>query len=87
MLLDLDHPQRVIGLCRAPLLVPEAPSETSGGIRNNVIFPGGMILEDTGKVESSTARPIPSSALRPPTWRTCFGCVTRKTCRTGAADG
>ena len=51
MLLDLDHPQRVIGLCRAPLLVPEAPYETSGGIRNNVIFPGGMILEDTGEVK------------------------------------
>jgi beta-1,4-mannooligosaccharide/beta-1,4-mannosyl-N-acetylglucosamine phosphorylase len=51
MLLDLNHPERVIGLCRTPLLAPEAPYETSGGIRNNVIFPGGMILEDSGEVK------------------------------------
>ena len=51
MLLDLDDPRKVIGLCREPLLVPEAPYEVSGGIRNNVIFPGGMILEDSGEVK------------------------------------
>jgi len=51
MLLDLDQPHKVIGLCRHPLLAPEAPYETSGGFRNNIIFPGGMILEDTGEVK------------------------------------
>jgi beta-1,4-mannooligosaccharide/beta-1,4-mannosyl-N-acetylglucosamine phosphorylase len=51
MLLDLEDPARVIGYSKAPLMVPEAPYEVSGGIRNNVIFPGGMILEDTGEVK------------------------------------
>ena len=30
---------------------PEAPYEISGGFRNNVIFPGGMIIEDIGEVK------------------------------------
>ncbi|GBF71901.1 glycosidase [Paenibacillus sp. 598K] len=51
MLLDLDDPKRVIGLCKEPLLVPEADYEVSGGFRNNVIFPGGMILEEDGEVK------------------------------------
>lgn len=51
MLLDLDDPKKVVGLCREPLLAPEAPYETGGGFRNNVIFPGGMILEQTGEVK------------------------------------
>ena len=51
MLLDLDDPGKVIGLYREPLLAPEAPYEIEGGFRNNVIFPGGMILEDTGEVK------------------------------------
>lgn len=51
MLLDPDDPRRVIGLAREPLLAPEAPYETGGGFRNDVIFPGGMILEDTGEVK------------------------------------
>jgi beta-1,4-mannooligosaccharide/beta-1,4-mannosyl-N-acetylglucosamine phosphorylase len=51
MLLDRDDPRKVIGISRDPLLVPEASYEVSGGIRNNVIFPGGMILEDTGEVK------------------------------------
>ena len=51
MLLDLEDPRKVVGLCREPLLAPEAPYEVSGGFRNNVIFPGGMILEDTGEVK------------------------------------
>jgi beta-1,4-mannooligosaccharide/beta-1,4-mannosyl-N-acetylglucosamine phosphorylase len=51
MLLDLHEPWKVIGLCREPLLAPEAPYETGGGFRNDVIFPGGMILEDTGEVK------------------------------------
>lgn len=51
MLLDLHEPWKVIGLCREPLLAPEAPYETDGGFRNHVIFPGGMVLEDGGEVK------------------------------------
>jgi len=51
MLLDLEDPRRVTGLYREPLLAPEAEYEVAGGYRNNVIFPGGMILEDTGEVK------------------------------------
>jgi beta-1,4-mannooligosaccharide/beta-1,4-mannosyl-N-acetylglucosamine phosphorylase len=51
MLLDLQDPRRVVGLCREPLLAPEAPYETDGGFRNDVLFPGGMILEESGEVK------------------------------------
>ncbi|MFA6665459.1 MAG: glycoside hydrolase family 130 protein, partial [Armatimonadota bacterium] len=51
MLLDLKNPQKVTGLCREPLIVPKFPYEIESGYRNNVIFPGGMILEDTGEVK------------------------------------
>ncbi len=50
MLLDLEDPSRVVGLSRKPLLVPEAPCETHG-FRGEVVFPGGMILEDSGEVK------------------------------------
>lgn len=51
MLLDLDNPSRVLGMHKSPLLVPEADYEVAGGFRNNVIFPGGMLLEDSGEVK------------------------------------
>lgn len=51
MLLDLDDPRKVSGLCREPLLVPEAPYETEGGFRNDVVFPGALILEEGGEVK------------------------------------
>lgn len=51
MLLDLEQPWKVIGLSDLPLLAPEAPYEVAGGFRNDVIFPGGMILEDNGEVK------------------------------------
>jgi beta-1,4-mannooligosaccharide/beta-1,4-mannosyl-N-acetylglucosamine phosphorylase len=51
MLLDLEDPRRIIALSRVPLLIPEAPYEIAGGFRNHVVFPGGMILEDTGEVK------------------------------------
>ena len=51
MLLDLDDPARVIGMCRSPLIAPEALYETAGGLRNDVIFPCGAILEDSGEVK------------------------------------
>jgi len=51
MLLDLDDPSKVIGFSREPLIAPELDYEVEGGFRNDVIFPGGMILEDTGEVK------------------------------------
>ncbi|UQZ83082.1 Beta-1,4-mannooligosaccharide phosphorylase [Paenibacillus konkukensis] len=51
MLLDLDDPSRIAGMSKSPLLAPEAAYETSGGFRNDVIFPGGMILEPSGEVK------------------------------------
>jgi beta-1,4-mannooligosaccharide/beta-1,4-mannosyl-N-acetylglucosamine phosphorylase len=51
MLLDLENPAKIIGMSKSPLLAPEAPYEVDGGFRNHVIFPGGMILEDTGEVK------------------------------------
>lgn len=51
MLLDLDDPRKILGISPHPLLAPEAPYETGGGFRNDVIFPGGMILEDSGEVK------------------------------------
>ncbi len=51
MLLDLDDPRKIIGLCDTPLIAPEAPYEVAGGFRDQVIFPGGMILENDGEVK------------------------------------
>ena len=51
MLLDLDDPGKIIGFYEEPLMAPEAGYETEGGFRNNVIFPGGMVLEDSGEVK------------------------------------
>lgn len=51
MLLDLEDPSRIIGMSPSPLLAPEAEYEVSGGFRNHVIFPGGMVLEDSGEVK------------------------------------
>jgi predicted GH43/DUF377 family glycosyl hydrolase len=50
MLLDRDDPSRVIGLMREPLLQPETDYELEG-FRGSVIFPCGMILEDSGEVK------------------------------------
>jgi beta-1,4-mannooligosaccharide/beta-1,4-mannosyl-N-acetylglucosamine phosphorylase len=50
MLLDRDEPWKVIGLMREPLLTPEADYEING-FRGSVIFPTGMILEDSGEVK------------------------------------
>jgi beta-1,4-mannooligosaccharide/beta-1,4-mannosyl-N-acetylglucosamine phosphorylase len=51
MLLDLANPHRVLAMSKRPLLAPEAIYETTGGYRNYVIFPTGMILEDSGEVK------------------------------------
>ena len=50
MLLDLENPNKVIGIGQTPLLVPEAEYECDG-FRGHTIFPGGMILEDSGEVK------------------------------------
>jgi beta-1,4-mannooligosaccharide/beta-1,4-mannosyl-N-acetylglucosamine phosphorylase len=50
MLLDLENPAKITGLCPEPLIKPEAPYERNG-FRNDVVFPGGMILEDSGEVK------------------------------------
>lgn len=50
MLLDLEDPSKVIGISKQPLITPKEKYETDG-FRNNVIFPGGMILEDNGEVK------------------------------------
>ena len=51
MLLDKENPSQIIGMSKAPLIVPELAYETDEGFRQNVIFPGGMILEPDGEVK------------------------------------
>ncbi len=51
MLLDLNDPTKVIGMSKLPLIAPENYFETEEGFRQQVIFPGGMILEDNGEVK------------------------------------
>ena len=51
MLLDLEDPSKVIGKYEEPLIAPETEYEANSGFRENVIFPGGMILEDSGEVK------------------------------------
>ena len=51
MLLDLEDPAKVLGIYREPLLAPEAPYEADEGFRQQVIFPGGMLLEPDGEVK------------------------------------
>lgn len=38
-------------MSKAPLIAPETDYEVNEGLRQNVIFPGGMILEDSGEVK------------------------------------
>jgi len=51
MLLDLDDPQKMKGMSQSPLIVPESPYETTEGYRHHVVFPTGLILEDSGEVK------------------------------------
>lgn len=51
MLLDLKDPSKIIGMYKEPLIAPETEYETEGGFRTNVIFPGGMILEEDKTVK------------------------------------
>ena len=38
-------------MSKLPLIAPELPVERDEGFRQNVIYPGGMILEDDGEVK------------------------------------
>ncbi len=51
MLLDLEDPSKVIGLYDKPLIATDRAYEREDGFRCDVIFPGGMILEDSGEVK------------------------------------
>lgn len=51
MLLDLQDPRKVLGMSKEPLFTPEAPYEVAGGYRNKVVFPTGMILEESGELK------------------------------------
>lgn len=51
LLLDLEDPSKVIGISRQPLIAPETRYEVEEGFRTHVIFPGGMVLEDSGEVK------------------------------------
>jgi beta-1,4-mannooligosaccharide/beta-1,4-mannosyl-N-acetylglucosamine phosphorylase len=50
MVLDLEMPWRIKGMCKTPLMMPEAPYEVDG-FRGHVLFPGGLVLEDDGEVK------------------------------------
>lgn len=51
MLLDLKDPSKIIGMYKEPLIAPETEYEVEGGFRTNVIFPGGLILENDRTVK------------------------------------
>ena len=50
MLLDLEDPSKIRGICQQPLLAPTKDYELNG-FRGSAIFPGGMILEESGEVK------------------------------------
>ena len=51
MLTDLEDPSIVKGLYKEPLIVCDRDYELENGFRKDVIFPCGMILEDSGEVK------------------------------------
>ncbi|MCR5485226.1 MAG: glycoside hydrolase family 130 protein [Clostridiales bacterium] len=50
-LLDIEDPSKVIGIGKKPLIVSDRDFETEDGFRLDVVFPGGMILEESGEVK------------------------------------
>ena len=50
MLLDLNDPTQIISIAEKTLLMPDRDYELDG-FRGSTIFPGGMILEDSGEVK------------------------------------
>lgn len=51
MLLDRDDPSKVVGIYEKPLIAPETKWEADEGFRTNVVFPGGLILEEDGSLK------------------------------------
>ena len=51
MLLDLEDPSKIIGMSKEPLIATDQAYEVENGFRCDVIFPGGMLLEDSGEVK------------------------------------
>ena len=51
MLLDLDDPSKIVGKYDEPLLFCDRDYEEEDGFRKSTVFPGGMILEDSGEVK------------------------------------
>lgn len=45
VLLDLEHPQKIIGRVETPLLTPETDYEQNGVVKN-IVFPQGALLEN-----------------------------------------
>ena len=43
MLLDLCDPEKVLGVCKEPLLAPETDYEAKEGFRTNAIFATGAV--------------------------------------------
>ena len=46
----MKDPEKVLGMAKTPLISPVTDYENNG-FRGGAIFPGGMILEDTGEVK------------------------------------
>lgn len=51
MLLDLEDPSKVLGIAKEPLIATDKAWERENGFRCDVIFPGGMLSEDSGEVK------------------------------------
>jgi len=51
MLLDLEDPSKILGMYDKPLLECDRDYEEEDGFRKSVVFPGGMILEESGEVK------------------------------------
>ena len=50
-LIPVRNPSKIIGMYREPLIAPETAYEVEEGFRTNVIFPGGLILEEDGSLK------------------------------------
>ena len=50
MLLDLEDPSKIVGMCPDPIMKPTEEYE-SLGYRSNVVFPGSLVSEDDGTVK------------------------------------
>jgi beta-1,4-mannooligosaccharide/beta-1,4-mannosyl-N-acetylglucosamine phosphorylase len=51
MLLDLEDPSKIRGICKYPIIDTEMGYEKDPGFSRDVVFPSGAILEDNGEVK------------------------------------